>query len=408
MGSLLINKATLLKASIFLILLYVMHGVTPKLNAVGLAELDLNEETLALSSSSLLRQLIWVSTAVFGCYLLTRENSKISSILNTKLLLPFYFSILCIFVSAFYADYTYLSLKRISLFLISTGSLFLLVYLGEVRFKILDVLKACFVVIAIWDVLSIVAFNGVDYDGYFRGVHGQKNSAGAVYSYFVIFFLNRLLNKMNRHDVVYLALATIFLLASFSKTSVLIVGLYILLAPYPRLLNNILASLLLLLPMLIVVYFLRLFDLPFDFLTGRGAIWEFLRYYSEGLLTFGYGYGSFWGVGSSGENTQFGVGYLQLINNAHNGYVDLLLAGGVILLLTVVLHLLSHLALLRVTKEYEYNYFCSFCLFSLVLSNVTETTMFSPNSLSWVIYLISFFCILNFNYRFRSQRNELI
>lgn len=395
MNNFLFNQSTILKLLLIIIFLNGMHGLYPKLYAIDLMEMDLDLEVNKLSGSNIFNQILWIGTLIISVFLLIKQKNFDWNILRSKYFFTLYLISITILFSSIFSEHFDVSLKRIALFFISLISLFIIVYLSENRFKVFDVLIFCFFIVFAWDLLSIITFNGIDIDGYFRGVHGQKNSAGMIYSYFFIYFINRLKYSFSKLDLICLILSIGLLLLSSSKTAICISFLYIFLSRYPRLFTRIIPVLIVVLPLLVLAFLLDFYDLPDDTLTGRGEIWEFLRYYSDDFLWSGMGFGSFWGVGEGAENIVYGYGYIQMINNAHNGYYDAAISGGVILLLLIPFQFLLHFFMLEKCNNYKYSYFCGFCLFSLIIGNVTESTLFYAQFIAWNIYLVSFFCILN-------------
>lgn len=396
MNSLIVRFSVIVRFLIVFLLLYCLHGLTPKLNAVDLVDFDLGLEVAALSSSNIFRQIMWVFYFWISLALLLSVSKRWVYLFTVKYLASYVFLVFLVFFSFVYSDYYFLSIKRSALFVVSSFVIFSLVYLGERDFYVLDLFLYCFVAVFCLDLLAVLFFNGIGSDGFFRGIHGQKNIAGSIYSYFFVYFVGRIdVNKLN-FDMVFSLLSLLFLLMSGSKTAIAIVFLFFVIWKVDYLYRNFMRISIVMFSLLTVFYFLGLYDIPGDVLTGRGFVWEFIRIYSSDFMIHGFGFGSFWGVGESSRNLLSDYYYIQLINTAHNGYVDVILSGGCLLLLFLCLHLLLNIRLIEYTRSYKYSFFCGFVFFSLVFSNVTESSFFLTQSPTWVIYLVSFFCLLNY------------
>ena len=64
--------------------------------------------------------------------------------------------------------------------------------------------------------------------------------------------------------------------------------------------------------------------------TGRTSIWSFAFASMRGHWLLGYGYQSFWNVGAESPNLKAPEEFVHLLNQAHNGYLDVLLTIGAI------------------------------------------------------------------------------
>ncbi len=109
--------------------------------------------------------------------------------------------------------------------------------------------------------------------------------------------------------------------------------------------------------------------------TGRTVLWDFAIAHIADRPLQGYGYQSFWDIGSAGPASRMPDGFLQRTPHAHNGYLDLLLQGGVIamamftLLLAMVCYWID-----RVTDEDTgLGYFITAVMVYLLLLNLLET-----------------------------------
>lgn len=124
--------------------------------------------------------------------------------------------------------------------------------------------------------------------------------------------------------------------------------------------------------------------------TGRTEIWDFaLSAIAERPMT-GYGYQSFWGIGDASSQAQMPDGFLKRTPHAHNGYIDLLLQGGLVALAIFLAMLLMALWWVeRVGDEHTgMGYFATTLLFYLMLLNLLETSWLQGLSASSTLTML--------------------
>jgi O-antigen ligase len=128
--------------------------------------------------------------------------------------------------------------------------------------------------------------------------------------------------------------------------------------------------------------------------TGRTYLWTFmLGAISKNWIT-GIGFGSFWGAGDHSPNLYAPLDYIRLTNQAHNGYLDLLAALGVIgtlLVIVMLVHALGKAERLRFTQPWLFRLICFVIIFS-VIHNGMESSLLVPFSFVWHFTL--FACVL--------------
>jgi len=109
-------------------------------------------------------------------------------------------------------------------------------------------------------------------------------------------------------------------------------------------------------------------------LTGRTDFWEYLWLEVEKKIFLGYGYGTYWIMGSSviANFAAFTGGFK--VNQAHNGYLEIMLQLGligIILFATIVIILIRRIFKLKSNLSL-------LVLISLLLLDYTEATLFKP------------------------------
>ncbi|NEO69554.1 O-antigen ligase [Moorena sp. SIO3H5] len=123
-------------------------------------------------------------------------------------------------------------------------------------------------------------------------------------------------------------------------------------------------------------------------LTGRTKLWPFVLDMIDKQPWLGYGYGSFWN-GLNGESAYVWRAVLWPAPNAHNGFLELWLALGILGVLIYLIgfsfSLLRAVAIVRVNKTSE-NLWPLLFLTYTVLANITETSVMIQNNIFWVLY----------------------
>ncbi|ACC83807.1 O-antigen ligase family protein [Nostoc punctiforme] len=128
-------------------------------------------------------------------------------------------------------------------------------------------------------------------------------------------------------------------------------------------------------------------------LTGRSELWPVVLEMIAKKPWLGYGYGAFW----TANNSESSI-IIQAVQwdapNAHNGFLDLWLALGLLgfLVFTIgfVINLLRAIYLTRWNQTSESIWLLVNLTF-IILSNLTETTMLEQNSIEWILYVSAIF-----------------
>jgi O-antigen ligase len=144
-------------------------------------------------------------------------------------------------------------------------------------------------------------------------------------------------------------------------------------------------------------------------LTGRSEIWPAVFEMIGRKPLLGYGYGAFWfGADTSGAAyVQESIGWPA--PSAHNGFLDLWLAVGLVGLLVFLAGFLTSffrgIYLIRLNKVFEKNVWLLIYLTFIAFSNFTETILIEQNSIEWTLYvsaILSSQVSLNFNKNYKN------
>ncbi|WP_269583992.1 O-antigen ligase family protein [Roseibium sp. Sym1] len=244
------------------------------------------------------------------------------------------------------------------------------------------------------------------------GIYSQKNSLGAVMALAFLFNLYGFLNArglLKRFaTLVISALAFALLILSQSKTSI---GLALLLPVIAYLLVGmaylfrINAAILILFGALtgVVLWFfqasltrfgfgdLSLFLFNDETYTGRTVIWNFILGVISREPVLGQGYASFWATGADSIAFREAPGFVILLTQAHNGYLDVLVELGIVgltlLLLLIVAALFSAARMVRL--DYRISFLCYSLMLFVISHNMLESSWFRAYSLNWLIFLLA-------------------
>lgn len=309
-------------------------------------------------------------------------------------------------LSAFWSEVPLISLRRsmqqaIVIFCVLTPFL-----LGIDREQILVRVCAVLGFIILVNVLFIPVL-GIPAFGY-KGVFPQKNLLGqisVIAFFFSIYAATRTLNSQKLIFVCIAVLSILLIVISRSKTSLallLVVPVFAYsLVSWVRTQNFLLRWVLMLLAILMICIFISAsITIPFDVydisnvlfndstFTGRTVIWKFAGYYINKAPWLGYGYGSFWGVGS--DTNAVGEGFIGALLQAHDGYVDIVLDLGYVGLAVAVLFILvlfnSMLALVK--SDHKIALLMLSILFFVLLDNTMESSLFRSYVPLWVTILL--------------------
>ncbi|MCE2594720.1 O-antigen ligase family protein [Motilimonas cestriensis] len=351
------------------------------------------------------------------CLLYTNSIQKISFWKKTSLM--WIIPLFC-FLSIFWSVEPSYTLKRsIALFALFLFSLHLTHFYKEIDllYFLGCTISACAVAGLVIGLLapSLVFLQGGIRGGAFIGILADKNAGARLYAIGITILFPYLLQG-NRKVLFIIMPIILALLLSKSASGVALCGigvltiLYFNLFPFNRNSSNYIGQVLLSLIgyvlLGVALYLVKevvfiLLERDSD-LTDRKVIWDIITPYVEQKHWLGYGFGAFW---TSGSALDF-IERWGFIGNAHNGYIETKLDGGVVFLyLTNGLIFLSMLkSLVYIPKESRSNE-CSVSLAIMVIVLVA-------NSIAHVIpnyYAADFFLliiVMFLSLSFRGQESE--
>jgi len=150
-------------------------------------------------------------------------------------------------------------------------------------------------------------------------------------------------------------------------------------------------------------------------LSGRLTIWAFSLLALADKMSFGYGYGGFWGVSEKSNITEFGLGNITL-SDAHNGYIDLLLSTGIVGTVIIMFVLIFYFikiykyfqnhTLSNTNKKNVFFYLYFYILFLLL--NLTESVLLKSTNFYqfFFMYILFSFIIFDKSIKLRKVHND--
>jgi O-antigen ligase len=243
----------------------------------------------------------------------------------------------------------------------------------------------------------------------YAGIYAQKNMLGAISALCMIFSISYLLSNGAAYKIFTLLIAVLsgaLLVVSQSKTSlglaiicpILAAGIFTIsrmfrtsfltamavIAAAAGLLFFVLVEALQLSPEHISLLLFN--DTTF---TGRTYIWNYVLTFFDQRPWLGWGYQSFWSIGSDAPNLK-ADNFISGLNQSHNGYLDILLETGIVGLIVIVAFLLG---LCRaIDRSWGDRSDVAILLLSLTLfcsaHNLLESSLTRGFAVPWVILLL--------------------
>jgi exopolysaccharide production protein ExoQ len=381
---------------LFLIMAFSFNILPPSFTFNGISTLG--------SDGNIFNQLFWIVILLFSIPIfVNKSNIVIGTYVNATPLLVF---CLLLLVSSLWSLAPAITLRRSILEVIVIVCILANVASLQKAEQVFIIIYRVAVITLFFELIMLFRSNGFDEEGFFRGIHTQKNVLGliAAISIIVGVWIGRYKHlKLVHWNTLYLLLWAILLMISRSKTSLALTIVAPLLALGLMKTRRVGLSLLIVFGLLYTAFaitFISGVDVAREIergihsagFTGRDDIWQFLiaRFLERPWL--GYGYGGFWDIGANAPNVRYGTGFIPMINQAHNGYLDLLLALGWVGLITYIMVLIGFVfCLSSALRNSELNLVLvswSLIVFSM-LHNFTESSLFRGYALAWLVQLIA-------------------
>lgn len=394
-----------------LLILYAVHVLTPVFVAPDFINLELSSELAETSESNFVNQLFWVGATGLGVIAIAPVWRRCLRAMLTSSPCLGALAALSL-LSATWAVEPGISLRRAVLQVMVIFCVVAAVGGSRSTRQCLRLLYAS-MAIAMVVHLSAVALPGTfDWQGDFRGVFDDKNGLGAVAAIAILLggairpdLTTRLQRRLN---LVYLGGWLIIVALAHSKTSLgmvviipsVVLGLHLVarstklgIGIYLTVLPMIIAAALTFVIWGMGIPPMRLLGMisPDATFTGRTDIWMFVLDSLNGHWLLGYGYQSFWNVGPSSPNLKAAQPFIRLLNQAHNGYLDVLLSIGAVGLALVLATIVQGFAAASRVRESDptvYRTAWVLIIFAM-LHNGTETSLVRGYAPTWLFLLFA-------------------
>lgn len=360
---------------------------------------------------------------VFWIYLFSNHKLILTSIKNKRVSIPVFLLVFWCVISTVWSVEPLTALYRVSYQIILLLSL-LIISLTVSLARLDEVLFKFCVLVLIVDILVVLLIPSIGIMGGVSGLHYHKNSFGAILA--VISVVMAFSKSTNIRWQLFSLIISFICFLIGAKTAFFASFLSIFLTVFfQQLLKKkagiSLASLIyyFLTPIVIVamivatIYLPQIFNwlsinIPEDFMTGRGGIWNFALSFVTDIY-IGTGFGSFWQLSESSSNVNIFADSASLlwmlkIEQGHNGYLDTFVSVGWIGLFLLVMVMVGSARTIIVCALN--NYFLPMALFILILIfNFSETSYLNYFSPLWVVFII--FCCRKYTSECFSKRNLL-
>ena len=344
---------------------------------------------------------------------------------------PFAGMLIWIMLSVAWSEFPDLTIRRGGRVVIELIAFVILALSFSSGQGVLRTLFRVFFAINLADIISIAVPTISQTDIGFAGLHGHKNLAGEFFYMALPVFLIAIFDRsVSRHGIPAIfsfLTAAAMLVVSDSKTamgtvligSVCVVVSRIVLFKRDGLILACTCIFVAITGSLLVfqngvmqgIYYLT----EDPTLTGRDSIWRFVLYKLDSSPFAGVGYGALWQVGPQLEETlgRWDIAF-EGINEAHNGYIDVLAQTGVIGLILLIICLLMH-----VTRVYQYATslegrkrlgladYAIYIFWGNLVYNVTESFFFLPIGM-WFIFVFILSAVGGRLARLSLARRELL
>lgn len=382
--------------TLFLILAFCFNSLPPSFTYGGALSVG--------NDGSLTNQLFWIGILLLSfTVIINSPNSARGTYIKAFPLLMF---CLLLIISSLWSLAPAISFRRSILETIIIGCLLINVASLQKAEQVFIILYRVAAITLLFEIVMLFRANGFDEVGLFRGIHTQKNVLGLVAAISIITGLwirKSGFLKSTHWNSIYLLTWFGLLVISQSKTSLSLTLIAPIVAFFLRKLGRRVGLTLLIIFVIAysiyAVAFIAGVDVPRVIggwihqigFTGRDDIWQFLigQYLERPWL--GYGYGGFWDIGMASPNVRFGTGFIPMINQAHNGYLDLLLSVGVVgflaYLFVFTVFLFNYSAAENQSQKKLLFLILTYISFSF-LHNFTETSLLRGYALVWIVQVL--------------------
>jgi len=367
---------------------------------------------IASDSGNLAIEVLWLFAFVNSTSLALLRGVKLRDFLYKMIwLLPL---MIWIISSTWWSAYPGLTFRRAGREEIELITIVLIICTYSRPAELIRVLFFSFLTILCLDLASLL-FPSISHSstGDFRGIHGHKNSAGEFYFLALpVFILCIFGHGTFLHRLVALLASIVgaaLLILSSSKTSIgmfLITSFCVLAACAPRWFRRYAVVIVMIYLLIIAIAVLVVLSNGIDgtlslftsdtTLTGRVPLWRYVLIRWQESPYLGQGYGALWQVGRPMDEFLRLAEVNWVMNEAHNGYVDILAQTGIVGLLLLGFFLVVAIWTILFAEERDrdawstWRYYSIYVALGVPLYNITETTLIKSGAGGWYVFVTVF------------------
>ncbi len=360
-------------------------------------------------TTNIINQIVFIFLFFSSSILIIQNPKKTLSFIRNEKYLTLFISF-CL-ISFLWSNYSLISFKRSFQLFVTYITILNAVLYVRTEYIISSFKIVCFIYIGVTFYSGLFIPQAIDPEfGTWRGIELQKNLLGhtslmifTLALYFLTYSQN-ILSKISDYLLIIFSILAIILSGS-STNMIAVMVVFLILIMFnidkyftplgSRRLFSTLIIVTIIFPVLVVSVFAPdiLSFIPGFFgkdltFTGRSSIWTYI--WAEILKKFwlGYGYGSYWIMGTSViDKFQFAVGWR--VNEAHNGFLEIMLQTGVVGF-TLFLSLLISFVYKVIKSRFN---IALLALISIVIVNFSESFVFAERSPSTLVFI--FFYLLS-------------
>ncbi len=363
-----------------------------------------SEELYKGETTNIVNQILYVFLFLSSMIIVIKRFDTISLFIKREKYLSL-FILLCL-VSAIWSSYHIISFKRsfqlLSVFLVVINALLFIE--PSKLLKVLKIIIILYLLITVFSSLFISEAIDPDF-GTWRGLSDHKNGLAryGFYCFLISLFFygeqNKLSTKITNYAISFVSVIIIFM--SGSSTGIVMLVLIIIISlifsieeifKQLRIGRTIMIMVLLFVIsfwIVINIFAPHLMDrIPVMLgkdptLSLRTLIWDYVWIEIEKKIFLGYGYGTYWIMGSSGIANFAAIFSGYKVNQAHNGYLEIMLQLG---LIGITLFATILIILIRRIFKLKSNLSLLFVI-SLVFLDYTEATLFTRIGISTLVFI---------------------
>ena len=377
----------------------------------------------SISTSNTLNQIIFGTLFILSIILLIDKRKEVIQLIKREKYF-FIFLVWCL-LSILWSEYPFVSFKRYIQYLTTiTVPLAILLY-----FKNSDeLLKYFFYILSAYIIISLATIFTIpmarNEQGYWRGIHTDKNGFGQITIMLIIFFSIHFGKstslKIKVLDMFFILTSIVLTVGSRSSTALITLSFLIALwisFNLDKLFNPIgirkTISLILIffsLLFLFITIFLypELFQPIMDAMgkdltfSGRIDIWNDIWLKAKDHLLMGAGFRGFWVIDSP-TIIELYQKYIWLPNEAHNGYLDILNEIGIVGIILFFMIIINYFV--NLIKEKSNRDWSWFVVASIIL-NITESKFITPKAVTGVMFIYAYLVLFTGIMKKKQIENE--